>query len=121
MLDWKPHCVLYLTIAEIVALLIHANPQGTNPKPKNKKEGFERARALSTVHDALERRSLAVAATGTPDIPLAAPAPTPPTLPVPPYFPIIELNSGVFRPSIGSFDSSGEAEAPTAPVGLDAL
>ena len=29
-----------LTIAEIVALLIHADPQGTNPKPKNKKEGL---------------------------------------------------------------------------------
>ena len=42
-----------LTIAEIVALLIDADPHGTNPKPKNKKEGLERARALSTIHDAM--------------------------------------------------------------------
>ena len=74
-----------LMIAEIVALLIHADPQGTNPKPKNKKEGLERVRALSTAHDALERRALAVVATAAPDIPLAAPAPVLDALPPPPY------------------------------------
>ena len=110
-----------LTIAEIVALLIHADPQGNNPKPKTKKDGLERARALPTVRAALERRNLAVAATVSPEIPLAALYPAPVAPPPPPYFPFPETITGVSRPSIGSFDSSGDAEAPIAPVGPDAL
>ena len=110
-----------LTIAKIAALLIHADPQGNNPKPKTKKEGLERARALLTVRAALERRALAVAATVSADIPLAALSPAPVAPPPPPYFPFPEPITGVFRASIGSFESSGEAEAPTAHVGPDAL
>jgi len=52
-----------LTIVEIVTLLIHADPQGNNPKPKTKKNSLEHARALPRTHVALERRALAVATT----------------------------------------------------------
>ena len=110
-----------LTIVEIVALLVHADPQGNNPKPKTKRDGLERARALPTVQAALERRVLAVAANVFPGVPLDAPAPAPAALPPQPFFPVFEDPNGVYRPSIGSFESSGEVEAPTVPVGPDAL
>ena len=64
---------------------------------------------LPTVQAALERRALAVAGTVPPDIPLAALAPARVALSPPPYFLVTEPNSGVFRPSVGSFESSGEA------------
>ena len=111
--------LLKLTIVEIVALLIHVDPQGINPKPKTKKDGLERARALTTVHAALERRALAVATTISSEIPLAAPAPALDALPPLPYSPFNEPVSVVYRPFIGSFDSSSEAEVPTPPVGPD--
>ncbi len=43
-----------LTIADINALLINADSQGTGPKPKSKKEGLLRVRVLPTVLAALE-------------------------------------------------------------------
>ena len=82
---------------------------------------MERARALPTIQVVLQRRVLAVAATVAPDIPLVAPAPAPNSLPPPPYFPLFQDPHGVFGPSVGSFESSGEAEAPSAHVGPDAL
>ena len=73
--------LLKLTISEITTLLIHAGPQGTNPKPKTKKDGLERARALPTVQAAFQRRGLAVAANVFPGVPLVAPASAPGVLP----------------------------------------
>jgi hypothetical protein len=112
-----------LTLADINALLINADPQGTGPKPKTKKEGLLRVRALSTALAALERRALALAARVSPAIPIATPAPASPNMPPPPPFPFpfIEPFIGVFRSSVGSFGSSGEVEQPVAPVGLHAL
>jgi len=97
------------------------DPQGTNPKPKTKKEGLGCARALPTVQAALHRHDFAVAAANFPEIPLATPAPATTSLLPPPYLPSFEYPNGVFLPSIGSFGSSGEAEALNAPVGPDAL
>ena len=85
-----------LTIAEIAALLVHADPQGNNPKPKTKKEGLLRVRALATVLAALERRALALAAADFPAVPLAAPAPAAPAMPPPPPSPVFEDDNGVF-------------------------
>ena len=94
---------------------------GTIPKPKIKKTILERARALPIVQVALQQRALAVAATVFPELPLAELAPAPDSLPPPPYFPPFQDPNGIFGPSVGSFESSGEAEAPSAPVGPDAL
>ena len=85
-----------LTIAEIAALLVHADPQGNNPKPKTKKEGLLRVRALATVLAALERRALALAAADFPAVPLATPAPAASAMPPPPPSPVFEDDNGVF-------------------------
>ncbi len=82
---------------------------------------MERARALPIVQAALQRRALAVATTVFSELPLAELAPTPDSLPPPPYFPLFQDPNGVFGPSNGSFESSGEVEAPSAPVGPDAM
>jgi hypothetical protein len=101
--------------------LINADPQGTGLKPKSKKEGLLRVRALSTVLAALERRALALAARVFSAIPIVTHAPASPNMPPPPPFPLIEPFIGVFRSSAGSFGLSGEVEQPVAPVGLDVL
>ena len=82
---------------------------------------MERACALLIVQATLQRRALAVAATVFPELPLAELAPALDSLPPPPYFPLFQDPNGVFGPSVGSCEPSGEAEAPSAPVGPDAL
>ncbi len=82
---------------------------------------MECARALPIVQAALHRRALAVAATVFPELPLVALAPAPNSLPPPPYFPLFQDPNGVFGPSVGSFESAGEVEAPSAHVGPDTL
>ena len=64
-----------LTLAEIDALLAHADPLGTACKPKTKNEGMQRVRALKTVTDALGRHAAAAAAPAAPDAPAGAPDP----------------------------------------------
>jgi hypothetical protein len=54
-------CFRWLTFSDSNCLC-PPNPQGPNPKPKTKKDGLERARALLTVQAALQRRALAVEA-----------------------------------------------------------
>ncbi len=64
----------------------------------------------------LFRRALVVATTNFPKIPLA---PAPSALLPPPYLRSFEYLNGVILPSIGSFESYSEAEAPNAHVGHD--
>ena len=52
---------------------------------------------------------------------LDAHAPAPVALPPSTCFHAFEDPKGVYRPSIGSFESSGEAKEPTDLVGPDAL
>ena len=100
---------------------VKGSATGTNPKPKSKKEGLLRVRALAIVLAVLERRSIALAVRDLHAVPLATLAPAAPPMPQLSPFPLLEPVIEVFRASLGSFGPSGEVEQPVAPVGLDAL
>jgi len=69
----------------------------------------------------LHYRALAVASSEILGMPFGAPAPAHAAQPPPPYLPHFENTNRVFLPFIGSYESSGEAEAPTTPVGPNAM
>ena len=104
-----PSHISSLTVADILALLTNADPQGTISKPKNKAEGLERVRALGSIQAAL-RRHVADATAAAAAAAVAAPPP-------PPRFPDSEAHVEGNRPSIGSVGSSGASGQPVAPVG----
>ncbi len=56
-----PSFISRLVIADILALMTNADPQGYVTKPKNKIEGLDRAHALGSVQAALSRHALAIA------------------------------------------------------------
>ena len=113
--------LLKLMIREIFALLIRADPQGTNPKPKTKKGRFgARPRALYS-QSCPATPCFSVNNNKFPRRPSRCTYSRPSPLPPRPYFPLFEDPYGDSRPSIGSFESPGEAKAPTAHVGPDAV
>jgi hypothetical protein len=80
-----------LRIDDYYSLLVHANPHGAVKKPKNKKDGYEKASELATVRTALGVFAAAAAA-----IPRMPPPPPPPP----------RFSEGQNRISLGSVGSS---------------
>jgi hypothetical protein len=119
-----PRHIASLVIADILALLTNADPQGNVNKPKNKTEGLERVRALGSVQAALTRHALAIAVEQPGRVAdpvfIAAPRPFPVELPPLPPFPENEAYIEHFRASLGSFGSSGAPVQPLGPVGPEA-
>lgn len=120
-----PSLISRLVIADILALLTNANPQGNVTKPKNKTEGLDRVRALGSVQAALSRHALAIAVEQphpvADQIPTATPVPVAAVIQPPPPFPSSDIDIGGFLLSLGSFESPGVAEHPSAPVGPEPL
>ncbi len=56
-----PSYISRLVIADVMALLTKVDPQGNVARPKNKKEGLDRVRALGSVEAAFNRHALAIA------------------------------------------------------------
>ena len=98
-----------LSVADILALLTHADPQGNIIKPKKKDEGVQRVRALGSVQAALTRHAAAAAAAAV----AAAAAAPPPQPSFPPSGTAMEFS----RPSIGSTGSSDASQPPVVPMG----
>jgi hypothetical protein len=119
-----PSFISRLVIADILALLTNADPQGNVTKPKNKTEGLDRVRALGSVQAALSRHALAIAVHPQPVVdamPIATHAPVGVLQQPLPPFPPSDIDIGSFLQSLWSFGPAGVADQSSAPVGPESL
>ncbi len=99
-----------MTVCDVLALLVNADPQGEIRWPKNKTEGLQRVRGLPTVQAALQRHSVAAHAA------LAAAAGVPaaqtPSTPPEPSMHLHGSSEETRRPSVGSSNAVHEVPVP---------